>query len=78
MLTLAFQAIALTTPQHGRSLSYAQILSYSPGSQVTDHSSECKSLLHIHMARSHTHDIATQDGLTSPSLCPCRMWASIT
>jgi hypothetical protein len=41
MLTLAFQVAALTTSQHGRSLSYAQILSYSPGSQVTDHSSKC-------------------------------------
>jgi len=38
MLALAFQVPALTTGQHGRSLSYAQILSYSPGSQVTDHS----------------------------------------
>ena len=45
MLTLAFQYPALTTPQHGRSLSYAQILSYSPGSQVTDHSSECDPML---------------------------------
>jgi hypothetical protein len=30
-------ALAVTTHQHGRSLSYTQILSYPTGSQVTDH-----------------------------------------
>jgi len=38
MIALALQVPAMTTAPHGRSLSYAQILKYSPGSQVTDHS----------------------------------------
>jgi hypothetical protein len=38
MFTLATAALAATAgTQHGRSLSYTQILGYSPGSQVTDH-----------------------------------------
>ena len=41
MLTLGLNALSASAGMHGRSLSYAQILSYSPGSQVTDHASEC-------------------------------------
>ena len=37
MLTLGLNALSASAGMHGRSLSYAQILSYSPGSQVTDH-----------------------------------------
>ena len=33
--------LSVSAHGHGRSLSYANILQYMPGSQVTDHASEC-------------------------------------
>ena len=39
MLSLTVGALAMAT-QHGRSLSYTGILTYAPGSEVTDHASE--------------------------------------
>ena len=45
MLALGLNALSASAGMHGRSLSYAQILSYLPGSQVTDHASECSTQL---------------------------------
>ena len=68
MIALALQVPAMTTAPHGRSLSYAQILKYSPGSQVTDHSSKCNATQAA--ARAMRQFGLNSPGYSLPTLCP--------